>query len=463
MGEKNFIQKLKLSLTGIGLIGFSYFNANAQENYVPKYNTIAHKMLMIEDSAKYDIKNYQIFPELKTLDNLIDSSKLYIKQKENYSKKEIAEIADKIYLSILENMPEMEKRKETDFCYRNSLIYLAIGEINNLHFYASINQGTSRDHMFIRDDKDGKHDASNPNNPINKGDINIESTNGKIQNDSNGVFSDRYYIESKRINKQTLENNLSLSNLNENELLSIAYLQRGGIYSFKGQEAKIKRENLISEIKNKKDTLQKKEESFLEFQRENDKIKDCEKERNSEYIKMKIFNRKAFEDFSKAIKLNPKNLIAYTALGEFFSESPYIYEPMKDPEFSRYYPEGIAIKNLNKALELDSLNPKVKMLLGALCLRNGEYENSVKNYTSSLEIIEKKINEEKNNYKLSWEIFYSLKKLKMDCFSGRALSYKYLGEIEKSKTDEKNHKELIPLFLIDEKELRKNLEEIMRK
>ncbi|MEK6844831.1 MAG: hypothetical protein AABX44_01095, partial [Nanoarchaeota archaeon] len=50
---KNLMQKLKIGFAGLGLIGASYFNsANAQENYQPKYNTLAHKMVMIEDSGR---------------------------------------------------------------------------------------------------------------------------------------------------------------------------------------------------------------------------------------------------------------------------------------------------------------------------------------------------------------------------------------------------------------------------
>ena len=63
-------------------MSFLYFNsATAQENYIPKYNTIAHKMLMIEDSLKYDLPGYKVYPSLKTLDELVEGSKSYIPKK----------------------------------------------------------------------------------------------------------------------------------------------------------------------------------------------------------------------------------------------------------------------------------------------------------------------------------------------------------------------------------------------
>ena len=61
-------------------MSFLYFNsATAQENYIPKYNTIAHKMLMIEDSA--DNIPFNTYPTLRTLDNLIDNAKIILKKK----------------------------------------------------------------------------------------------------------------------------------------------------------------------------------------------------------------------------------------------------------------------------------------------------------------------------------------------------------------------------------------------
>ena len=100
---KCLLNKLKIGFAGLSLIGASYFNpVKAQEKdslryealdklgfvealylrhdpkpnekYIPKYNTTAHKMLMIEDSGK--VCSY---PPLRKLDEVIDISKKFIK------------------------------------------------------------------------------------------------------------------------------------------------------------------------------------------------------------------------------------------------------------------------------------------------------------------------------------------------------------------------------------------------
>ena len=83
---------------------------------------------------------------------------------------------------FLKQIPSIKERKDEDLCYRNSLIYLAIGQANNIPLYGTITQGApQQDHIFIRYDPDGKHDPLNSNNSINKEDINIETTTGEIQ------------------------------------------------------------------------------------------------------------------------------------------------------------------------------------------------------------------------------------------------------------------------------------------
>ena len=228
MMKKNLLNKMKLGLAGLSLIGFSYFNANAQENYQPKYNTIAHKMLMIEDSVD-DIPN-NTYPTLKTLDNLIKNAENYLPKKTyspftNYTKEEIKEISKQIYYQIVYgNMPDINQRN--DFCSKSSLVYLAIGQVYNLHFYASMlpSDIERRGHIFVRYDRDGKHDPLNPNNPFNKGDINIETTEGEIEDEKK--FSDEFYMKNYYLKKESLEKNNYLRNLNEKELLSKAYSER---------------------------------------------------------------------------------------------------------------------------------------------------------------------------------------------------------------------------------------------
>jgi len=238
---KGLLNKLKISLTTAGIIGTSYFNSTtAQENYIPKYNTLAHKMLMIEDNL--DNIPLNTYSNIKTLDKLIDNSKNYIEKKDNYIEKEIAEISQNIYLSIKKELPEILKEEERDKlfpCYKMSLIYLAIGETNKIPFYGVIIRsplGEFSGHMFLRYDADGKHDPLNPDNPFNKGDINIETTTGEIQ--ENGKYSDEEYLKKYHVLRKNLEKSDYLKNLNENEFLALAYNLRGTKHLKKWKEEK---------------------------------------------------------------------------------------------------------------------------------------------------------------------------------------------------------------------------------
>ncbi len=380
---KSLIQKLKTSFIGASLIGALYFNANAQEknnedNYKPKYNTIAHKMLMIEDSAD-NIPN-NTFPTLKTLDNLIDNAKNYLPKKAgitpyaDYSEEEIKEISKQIYHQIIYgNMPEINQRE--DFCYRASLVYLAISQVYNLHFYAfmlplDINK---MEHMSIRCDKNGKHDPLNSGNPVNAGDINIEATAGEIQSQEN--FSDEYYMKKHCLKKEDLEKNNYLKNLNERELLSIAYSQRWTSLLF-----------------------------FNEDRKENPIIPNLEA---------------MIKDYNRAIDLDPKSFSAFFRMGLILN--------LKGEHEK-------AIENFKQALEI-SKNPKTYDLIAGSYASLREYGKAIQEYTNALNLIE-------DWKKISLHDGGSLDANKSIYLSKRSHLYKKLGDKEKANQDYKNLKEI---------------------
>jgi len=194
--------------------------------------TIAYKMLQIEDSAMTDYPEFKYLP-FEKLKKVVDSSKTFITKK-NYNREELAELSKKIYSTInkidgdlysdlqqgdlpfFKNMPS--------FCYRYSLYFLAVGQANGLPFYGiEINKSTNwtRGHMLIRYDPDGKHD---PLNPINKGDLNIEATSGEVEDGEK--YSDKNYIKEFELTRYSIKGSSSLKNLNEAELLSMAYLKK---------------------------------------------------------------------------------------------------------------------------------------------------------------------------------------------------------------------------------------------
>ena len=151
---------------GIAL-GLTSLGSMAQENYKPKYNTLAHKMLETS-GQKY------ITP--KTLDEIIDSSKKLI-EKKGYSNLELP-----LQLGFLaENMvsdPFVQLGSD-----RMATVLLGIAEENNLPIYGVLMPDNSYGYIRMRWDPDGKHDAANPENPINKGDFSWNPTTIVFFND----------------------------------------------------------------------------------------------------------------------------------------------------------------------------------------------------------------------------------------------------------------------------------------
>ncbi len=349
MVGKNLIQKLKTGLIGLSMLGASYFNANAQMltktallepyyntkleniNYLPKYNTIAHKMLMIEDSGIAGS-----YPPLKKLDEAIDLSKKFIK-KTNYTKQELSELSKKIYLII--NAVDYPLAHDNDegpwfsrlpTCYIYSLYYLAIGQANNLPFYAVDFEkkgkysffNSSLGHMFIRYDSDGKHDVLNQSNPINRGDMNIEATTGEIQNGKE--HSDNYYISEYDIPEISLKNKDYLVNLDEKKLLGISYTLRASrtiLHASGIKEHFI--DSLDEEIKDcekcPKDPLYgyrllaTKEQKEKCLEKKN--IEFCKDSINREYAKL---INESIKFLDKAIELNSNSFIAYYNKGKCY-------------------------------------------------------------------------------------------------------------------------------------------------
>jgi len=274
------IKKYTISLILISSVLFTDKSSSGQTTYIPRYNTIAHKMLHIEDSLKLDFPGYKIFPDYKTLDALIDNSKTYITKKQKYSQEDIKKIIEKIYTDMMNKIPEVKNRKK--ICYETSLIYLAIGESNNLPFYGVTIPGNFKGHIFIRYDPDGKHDVLNQENIVNKGDFNIATASGEIR-------KDRDYFRSI-ISKKAIEKGIYLKNLNEKELLSISYWDRAG--------KKIKEKNYKNALKDCEKAIQLNPNSVQAYQVKG--IIFSSKENSG-----KDYN-KAIENYTKAIELNPE-------------------------------------------------------------------------------------------------------------------------------------------------------------
>ena len=116
--------------------------------------------------------------------------------------------------------------KGTAQCYQTTLIYHAIGEIYDLPIKMVVAPPFTNEeyHSFARWDPDGKHDASNQDNPINQGDFNWDNESkdfikyGFQQNGFPQNVDDEYFIREFYVPKKTLEERIYLKNMNEKTL-----------------------------------------------------------------------------------------------------------------------------------------------------------------------------------------------------------------------------------------------------
>lgn len=386
MGGKNLAQKLKLGLAGLVLTGSNYFNsANAQENYLPKYNTIAHKMLMIEDSGIADF-----YHTLKKLDEVIDSSKTFITKK-NYTKQELSELSKKIHSTInyfdsrLDNymkegwfVASLTGEGSLDVCYRYSLYYLAIGEENKIPFHMieiPKDNGNTLGHVFIRYDPDGKHSSLNLNSQFNKEDVNIEATTKEIEDKNK--WTDKYYINKYLIPYEAIDKN-SLRSLNKQDLLAIAYCQKAKKNFEYTHKRKKEREKEIKKAIEECDKSTKNHPFYgYKIPLTKDEKDSCLKKINIEKSKESIEKEykesieKTLEDCNKALKLSPNNFAAFYYKGEIYKRISGIFGKKADDYFYAS-PRAENFKILYDSVRKES---------------NFYFEKSIENFIKAAEII----------------------------------------------------------------------------
>mgnify|MGYP001558792390 FL=1 len=364
MNEKKFIKNLKMSFIGISAISSLLLSCSDNSNLKrTNENNIAYKMLQIEDSI--DTIPFNTIPSIKTLDSLIDNSKSYIEKKDFYDEKSLKKIGKKIHSEIIK-LNGIENSK--DFCYKSALIYLAIGNANQIPFEI-VDLG---EHGFIQNNQDKKHNVLNHNAQVNKGDINIETTTGEIQKSQNGKYSDVYYINKFALQKKGLEKRIYFKNLNEKELLSLAYTQTAGNY-------------LKKNMKNQNDS----------------------------------WREKVIEYCNKAIELDSNFQSAYITLG--------IAESMKNEFPVSYSGHKKAIKHFEKALELFP-SADAYFLIGNSYKELGHRKKAIENYTSALNSIyelRKEFNKPKDY----------LKDLEVKCLFWRAQMHEILGDEKSAEKD----------------------------
>ncbi|MEK6823590.1 MAG: hypothetical protein AABY06_01015 [Nanoarchaeota archaeon] len=371
--RKNLLEKLKTGILGLGIIGASYFNAHAQtqekENYQEKtkkvsnelqksrtktYPTLIHKLIEFENEPLNGATTCASLEE-NSLDTVIKRMEKYIPKKpaSELSKKE----AQNLFLKMDSVMRDQICRIQGE-CYQTAYMYYALGDFYNLPINLVMTPSyIGKYHLFVRWDPDGKHDALNPDNSVNKGDFNWDNESPLFLKRKFPLNDeDKYFIEEFYIPKETIEKGIYLKNMNEKEMWAFSHT--------------IKAQSLSYQVR--KLHLEKEEE-----------IKIAEK----------IFSQ-VLNTLDTAIELDSLCIPAY------YYKAYYLGKPVRNPNYN--FEE--AIKIVNKALEL---NPKQSELwnLKGIIYNNRDIMNKGKK--NSLD------NEALNYYNLAIDLVKEFQKIEL--------------------------------------------------
>lgn len=390
MGGKGLVKKLKLGLTGLAIAGFNYFNssnANAQTNgdYPLEYNT----------TTRYIMKNIQKegpYINLKTLDSIIDESKIVVK--ENYFgdpyDTENAKLLMKELGSIISK--KIPIHKESHPCYIRGLTYLAMAEVNDLPLYPAM----TPTHLFLRWDPDGIHkmywiEVTKENESYLSTKENPSSNKADFNWDPNSLESSEDYIYRYNFNcdgkfgwKEVVEG-VYLKNLDKKELLSVVYAEEGF-------------------------------HSFL-------------KEKYNEALKA----------FDKSLELNSKNISSL----EYKGKTLYRLGKNCESNCERYFERSI--ENFKKAGELsekwNSIQSKYSIEIAWALKRLGRYEEAEKEFNKIIsdniaKLTKKEISKLRENYGV--ELYSEDKEYILE----RAFFYILTSQDEKARNDLIMHQNL---------------------
>ena len=247
-----------------------------------RYHTPAHVILDMEMSLGAEESDYLV------LDLIIDEAVRRISNSPPGHSQDPVNV-----LSVIDDtlgdmgfrygMPELFhsglRNREFD-CFHYTITYVSIGQVLNLPLYGV----SAPEHAFVRWDADGRHDPVNPDNPVNRGDVNWEATDPL-------VFSDAECEWDYNINPSSLINGVFLYNLTYDELISSAHNNIAIYHELNGEYC----------------------EAFLHYNRAlemypKDPLLYCN--RGGWYHSEGNLIR-ALDDFSTAIWLDPNDSVAY--------------------------------------------------------------------------------------------------------------------------------------------------------
>ena len=323
-------------------------------NYEVKSNlnkkTIVHKIIQIQNGAS---PNFLVLGSLTTAK--VDSA---IKRIEDFiPKKPVSEItkreAGDLFLKI-DSVTENLIFKGTAQCYQTTLIYHAIGEIYDLPIKMVVAPPFTNEeyHSFARWDPDGKHDASNQDNPINQGDFNWDNESkdfikyGFQQNGFPQNVDDEYFIREFYVPKKTLEERIYLKNMNEKEMLAFfGYWIKSEIYLAKMGQAG-------NEFVTRPEKLTEKEENkYLERY----------------YKKIDEIYMSALKSINTALKLDPSRVPS------LFTKARMLGQYANNKIICDYKE---ARNSIDKAIGLNSEQPELWCLKGVIYRNSADFDGS---------------------------------------------------------------------------------------
>jgi Tfp pilus assembly protein PilF len=319
-----------------------------EEQYQPVYNTLAHEVLRMESEFGTTMDDF------KLLDSIISDAKDKIEVKKEYSDEDVIKIF-KTISSILEeheisyevgNLFNEGLKNRTLDCDRYSFIYKSIGDELGLPLHIVY----VPDHAFIRWDSDGIHDPINDDNPVNKGDLNWETTSSTLTGNRNytafySLFDDDIILKGNY-----------LQNLTKDNIYALIH-------------------GILGNTHFNNNNLEKSIESYTRGIELNPNMDVLYYNRG---IVLGELNRyeEAIKDFQKVISLYPEHKEAYIFLG-------LNYESIGDIDKSLNYFQTALMKSINRESEI-----KLHSKLSNLYEMKGDLVSLLKSRMNIIKLIE---------------------------------------------------------------------------
>ena len=364
----------------------------SDNKYTPKYRTIAHDILDLEQDLGTTDSDYEI------LDSIIYETTKKVEVKSSYTRPEAVRVLRTIHSILKEKgftshvyvlFNSSLKKKRFD-CSAYSITFLAIGEVLGLPLHLVRAPG----HIFVRWDPDGQHEPLDKDSPVNREDFNWETV-------IESVRSDDYYISRRKIPRNSIQDGIFLRNLTRKEVIAVAHSHRAKAHEERG--------NLDKAIKSLEVAI-----------RLNPKYPEAYNNIGTAW-RVKGDLDKAIQNYEAAIRLNPKFPEAYNNLGAVWETKgdldraidSYRVAIILNPKLSgAYYNLGNAwnakgdpdkaIACLEAAIRLNPKYPEAYNNLGAVWWVKGDLDKAIVSFEAAIRS-DPKYSEAYNNLGAVWE------------------------------------------------------------